>query len=183
MVLQKLYIFIFSLDLFLCLVKKSQQLRHRHLFVYLWSILYFFSWYTKSQWRYCFSYVVRMRWTCNNQTGFWIASQRFLKHSGQFTFPVRNMRGFSIRERIDNFSKRSQTCIDFFCLIKGFSLGTRFWYLLTSCQINQIQFSSFSTQICSIILTNRQDKDHMGPGWPFVHVGTSNRTTISSNFN
>ena len=124
-----------------------------------------------------------MRWTCNNQTGFWIASQRFLKHSGQFTFPVRNMSGFSIRERIDNFSKSSQTCINFFCLIKSFSLSPCLWYLLASCQIDQIQFTSFSTQICSIILTNCQDKDHMRPGWPFVHVGTGNWTTISGNFN
>lgn len=86
-----------------------------------------------------------------------------------------------IRQRIYNLAQSSQTSVDLFCLIQSLPLRSSLAYLLTPRQIHQVQLTSLSAEIGRVVLTNREDEDHVGPRRPLVHVCTGNGPAVSGN--
>jgi len=118
----------------------------------------------------------------NNQAGLRVTSQRLLKNSSQLTLAIRNMSRFAICQSIDNLTQSSQTGIDLFGLVKYLALRTSLRYLLTACQIDQIEFASFGTQIGCVVLTDRQNEDHVRTRRTLVHVSSRNGPRIPCDF-
>lgn len=92
------------------------------------------------------------------------------------------MSRFSISKSVNNFAQCSQTRVDLFSLIQGFTFCSSFTYFLTSGQINKIQSSSFSTEIFQIILTDGNYEEHMRSWWSLIHHCGCNSSLISCFF-
>jgi hypothetical protein len=70
--------------------------------------------------------------------------------------------GLAISQCINDFTKSSQTGIDFFGFIKCLTFSSSFAYFLAACQINQVKSSRFGTKIFKIILAYGNNEKEVG---------------------